>query len=135
MHSIAWLVAVSSVAAPRGPLFSWDRLPTFFHGSNASGPVNADALALMARFPLVTVEKFQGPCGWRPDASPSCDQEAQIIDVLKGVKAINPNVSTIFCTRTSSAQGCCFSCHRLAHCGRTRQHPPCHLFCRLQLGV
>ena len=119
MHgSIAWFVAVSSVAAPRGPLFSWDHLPTFFHGSNASGPVNADALALMARFPLVTVEKFQGPCGWRPDASPSCDQEAQIIDVLKGVKAINPNVSTIFCTRTSTAHGCCFTGRRLAHSQR-----------------
>jgi hypothetical protein len=64
------------------------------------GPVNPDALALMARFPLVTVEKFQGPCGWRSDASPSCDQEAQIISVLKGVKAINPNVSTVFCTCT-----------------------------------
>lgn len=86
-----------AIAARQGPAFTWETLPIFFHGSNASGPVNPGALALMARFPLVTVEKFQGPCGWRPDASPACDQESQIIDVLKGVKAINPNVSTIFC--------------------------------------
>jgi hypothetical protein len=90
--------------ARQGPAFTWDTLPIFFHGSNASGPVNPGALALMARFPLVTVEKFQGPCGWRPDASPACDQESQIIDVLKGVKAINPNVSTIFCTYACADQ-------------------------------
>jgi hypothetical protein len=88
----------------QGPAFTWDTLPIFFHGSNASGPVNPGALALMARVPLVTVEKFQGPCGWHPDASPACDQESQIIDVLKGVKAINPNVSTIFCTYACADQ-------------------------------
>ena len=36
----------------------------------------------------VTIEKFQ----WPANAS----QEATIVNVLKGVKAINPNVSTIF---------------------------------------
>ena len=90
------LATTSTPSAPQGPRFSWDTLPVFFHGSNASGPVNPAALALMARFSIVTVEKFQGPCGWQPDASPKCDQEAQIIAVLKGVKEINPNVSTVF---------------------------------------
>ena len=85
---------------PKPPKFSWDTMPVFIHGSNQSGPINAEAIHLMAKFPLVTVEKFQGPCGWRPNASPSCDQEAQIIGVLKNVKGINPNVSTIFCTQS-----------------------------------
>ena len=81
---------------PKGPRFSWDTLPVFFHGSNASGPVNSAGLQMMARFPLVTVEKFQGPCGWGPGASPTCDQEGQIIDVLRRVKDLNPNTSTVF---------------------------------------
>ena len=85
---------------PKPPKFSWDTMPVFIHGSNQSGPINAEAIHLMAKFPLVTVEKFQGPCGWRPNASPRCDQEAQIIGVLKNVKGINPNVSTIFCTQS-----------------------------------
>ena len=51
---------------------------------------------MMARFPLVTVEKFQGPCGWGKDPSPDCNEEGQIATVLKQVKQINPNVSTVF---------------------------------------
>jgi hypothetical protein len=62
----------------------------------AQGPVNQGALELMAKFPMVTVEKFQGPCGNSKAAAPACDQESQIIAVLKGVKAINPNASCIF---------------------------------------
>jgi hypothetical protein len=94
--------SAASAAAPppcatcRGPAFSWDTVPKFIHTSNATGPVNAGALALMARFPMVTVEKFQGACGNEKTSSPACDQEARIIEVLKGVKQINPNVSAIF---------------------------------------
>jgi hypothetical protein len=51
---------------------------------------------MMAKFPLVTVEKFQGPCGWDANASPACDEETQIVETLRGVKEINPNVSTVF---------------------------------------
>eukprot|EP01043_Picozoa_sp_COSAG02_P052848 COSAG02_NODE_5757_length_4062_cov_12.533687_2_plen_387_part_00 len=88
--------AATPCATCRGPAFSWDTVPKFIHTSNASGPVNADALALLAKFPMVTIEKFQGPCGNDPHATPACDQEARIIETLKGVKAINPEVSAIF---------------------------------------
>ena len=71
-------------------------MPVFIHTSNASGPINAAALQLMAKFPMVTVEKFQGPCGNSKSASPVCDQEKLIVAALKGVKALNPNVSTVF---------------------------------------
>jgi hypothetical protein len=81
-------IAVKSYA-PKGPRFSWDTLPVFFHSANTSGAVTPDGLALMARFPMVTIEKFQ----YNPEPT---HQEARIIDVLKGVKLINPNVSTIF---------------------------------------
>jgi len=90
------LLSVAAAARPKGPRFSWKTLPIFFHSSNSSGPVNEASLQLMARFPMVTVEKFQGPCGNSGHASPACNQEQQIVDALKGVKEINPNVSTIF---------------------------------------
>mmetsp|Transcript_20270 Transcript_20270/g.60557 ORF Transcript_20270/g.60557 Transcript_20270/m.60557 type:complete len:411 (+) Transcript_20270:74-1306(+) len=50
----------------------------------------------MAKFPMVTIEKFQGPCGYAKNASPACHQEDLIIDELRKVKEVNPNVSTIF---------------------------------------
>ena len=73
-------------------------MPVFIHGSNQSGPINAEAIHLMAKFPLVTVEKFQGACANSHDPlpTPACDQEKLIIDALKQVKSVNPNASTIF---------------------------------------
>jgi hypothetical protein len=66
---VASASASSAAAAPpcttcRGPAFSWDTVPKFIHTSNATGPVNAGALALMAKFPMVTVgEKQIGGAG------------------------------------------------------------------------
>ena len=113
--------AAAAPYVPKGPRFSFDTMPVFFHSSNASGPINEEAIRLMARFPMVvralvhipratpapavsreracraqTVEKFQGPCGNSVSASPACDQEAQIIEPLRAVKAIDPNISTVF---------------------------------------
>ena len=81
---------------PRGPRFSWDTLPVFYHGSNASGPASAAGVEVMARFPMVTVEKFQGPCAHSADPTPACHQEELIVAELKKVKAANPNISTVF---------------------------------------
>lgn len=88
-HSTSWYV-------PKAPRFSWETVPRFIHTSNMSGPVNAKSLKLMASFPMVTVEKFQGPCANENNATPACFEEDKIISVLRGVKAINPNASTIF---------------------------------------
>lgn len=46
IKSVALLASVLSARAytPKGPRFSWETLPIFFHGSNASGPVNEDGL-------------------------------------------------------------------------------------------
>ena len=94
----AGLAAAAPPHVPKPPKFSWDTLPAFIHGSNQSGPINAEAIQLMAKFPMVTVEKFQGPCAnsHSPLPTPACNQEKLIIDALKQVKAINPNTSTIF---------------------------------------
>ena len=97
---IAALALVASGASatyvPKGPAFSWDTLPAFFHCANSSGPMSEKSIALMAKFPMVTIEKFQGPCAQGASATPACDQEAVIVDVLRRVKAANANVSTIF---------------------------------------
>eukprot|EP00035_Acanthoeca_spectabilis_P031905 m.16199 g.16199 ORF g.16199 m.16199 type:complete len:450 (+) comp5025_c0_seq1:106-1455(+) len=83
--------------APQGPRFSWDTLPVFFHSSNSSGPYTDEAIQMIAsKFAMVTIEKFQGPCGYGPNASPACHQEDIILAELKKVKLANPNVSTIF---------------------------------------
>lgn len=44
----------------------------------------------------MTIEKFQGPCANAKTVSPACHEEVQIIEVLKNVKAIDENISTIF---------------------------------------
>ncbi len=87
------LVALCSLLTPssytpRAPRFSWDTLPVFFHSSIKNGPVDAANLAIAAKFPMVTIEKFQ----WPANAS----QEKTIVEVLKGVKEIDSNVSTVF---------------------------------------
>eukprot|EP00040_Diaphanoeca_grandis_P023282 m.126363 g.126363 ORF g.126363 m.126363 type:complete len:490 (-) comp29198_c2_seq1:160-1629(-) len=82
---------------PKGPKFSWDTIPVFFHSSNASGPYTDEAIEFIAKsFPMVTIEKFQGPCGYAKNASPACHQESLIVAELKRVKTVNPNVSAIF---------------------------------------
>ena len=53
----------------------------------------------MARFPLVTIEKWQGTCANANDPYPApgaCHEEAAIAGTLARVKAVDPNVSTIF---------------------------------------
>ena len=57
--SVVPLESLSHTPTGKGPRFSWDTLPVFFHSSNASGPYTADAAKVMARFPMVTIEKFQ----------------------------------------------------------------------------
>jgi hypothetical protein len=76
--------------------FSWDTLPVFAHGSNSTGPVNKGAIELLARFSVVTIEKFQGECANSGSPGPQCQQEAAITDVLQRVRMINPDVTTLF---------------------------------------
>lgn len=43
----------------RMPEFSWETVPVFAHTCNMSGPFNEDALSILAKFPMVTIEKGQ----------------------------------------------------------------------------
>ena len=42
------------------PQFSWDTLSVFFHSANSSGPYNEEALQIIAKFQMATIEKYMG---------------------------------------------------------------------------
>jgi hypothetical protein len=81
-----------ATAVPSWPRFSWDTVPVFYHSCNFTGPYTADAVAVMAKFPMVTVEKGQGV----QDATDPRRAEDKILEVLAAVKAVDANISTIF---------------------------------------
>ena len=63
-------------SACRKPAHSWRTIPVFFHGSDPNGTADGGftdlALDTITRFPLVTLEKWQGssvvPYTWQEDA-------------------------------------------------------------------
>jgi hypothetical protein len=88
-----WLLVAFCAAAtaePSWPRFSWDSVPVFYHSCNFTGDYTDDALKIITKFPMVTIEKGQAvevSAGYAED---------KIVGVLKRVKAIDPNISTIF---------------------------------------
>jgi hypothetical protein len=83
-------IVSAAVSPPAPPRFSWDTVPVFYHSCNYSGPYSDAALQVVAKFPMVTIEKGQQVFDGAPFA------EDAIVGTLKRVKALNPNISTIF---------------------------------------
>ena len=82
-------------SSARQPLFSWEKIPTFWHAGNASGPLNSTLLQFVASkgFAMATVEKMQAI------QSPpmSTDAEAKITQALLALKnASAGRISTCF---------------------------------------
>ncbi len=87
--------------------FSWERVQPFFHEDNVTGPYSDEAIQALARFPLITLEKWHGACeGWEAanesDHCPSisrssypCCEEDRITSDLRRVKTLNPNTTTV----------------------------------------
>ena len=66
------LACVSAASAASFPVFSWTTLPVFLHVSDESRCVwSAADLAVAARFPSVTIEKWQG-CALRGPTQEAC---------------------------------------------------------------
>ena len=82
------LPAVSAVL----PGHEWDTLAgqAFFHSSNISGFYADEAITFMAKFKIVTIEK------WMAIDPHNDTMSANIITTLRAVKAANPQVATIF---------------------------------------
>ena len=97
--------SLSDVPMPR---FSWDTLPVIFHSSNETAPIgmySPQSLEILAKYAVVTLEKYQGYNGFFPhhkqvnmkncqnesDVSQcGCCVEDNIEEVAKAIKAINP---------------------------------------------
>ena len=87
LFSALVLLPVSKAALP---VFSWDTLPVFFHSSNASGMYTKEALRVIAKYPMVTIEKWQSY-----DVKEIDDEDAMAV-FMKTVKEINPKAATYF---------------------------------------
>ena len=59
MLLLLFLVSVFGKSDSALPPFSWDTLPVFYHSSNQSGDFSRDALETIAKFSMVTIEKWQ----------------------------------------------------------------------------
>ena len=83
--------------AKPAPYWSWDTLPIAYHGANRSGLYTPEAEAQLARYSLVTLEKWYTPCGAQgpTQAGPECDVEDRMFGTFQRIKALNPNVTTI----------------------------------------
>ena len=94
MSAVVFTVVVAALVSTSGavlPQFSWDTLPVFFHSSNTSGPYSADAIRVIAKYPMVTIEKWQG------FDVPNVDDEDQMVLAMKAIKQATqkwPHIST-----------------------------------------
>jgi hypothetical protein len=97
LHGLLLLMLLQ-LAAPvqaAGPQFSWDTLPVFIQLGNNTGPFNDAAIDVLAKFDMVVLDKWQGPCGQQPSATPACDEEGVMLAEARRIKRANPNVSTL----------------------------------------
>ena len=87
---------VPSPARP-APYFSWDTVPRAFHGANRSGEFTPDALAALANYSLVTIEKWYTPCGGQgpSQAGPSCAVEDKMFAAFRALRALRPEHTNI----------------------------------------
>lgn len=77
----------------KGPTWSWDTFPAFFHSADVGGPgggFTEAALKTMTKFPMVTMEKWQGAT-----VKPYMYEEEAWLVGAKQIKAINPNITIV----------------------------------------
>ena len=92
--ALADAAALSPCTTCRGPQWTWDEFPAFFHGSDPNGTAGGGftqaALATIARFPIVTLEKWQGasitPYTWEEDA---------FVVAARQIKALSPHTAVV----------------------------------------
>ena len=78
----------------RQPAHSWSTIPVFFHGSDPNGTAGGGftdlALETITKFPIVTLEKWQGssvvPYTWQEDAW---------VESARQIKAIDPTITVL----------------------------------------
>ena len=98
---LAALLAFAPFVRAAWPVHSWATLPAFFHSStlNVAVPGAAD-LAIMARFAVVTIEKWQGcnstgayPGPARDPAAPVPTQAEATLATARALRALRPGIA------------------------------------------
>jgi len=97
-RAAALLSLVGAARAAQWPVHSWATLPVFFHSSVMNSLVPSDAdLAIMARYPAVTLEKWQGcnstGCYPGPCAAPAPTQAEATLATARKLKALRPSIA------------------------------------------
>ena len=90
IYQLVLCLTIVQFSSAKLPEFSWDALPVFFHSSNTSGLYSQQALQIIAKFQMVTIEK------WQSFDVKDIDDEDDMVAVMKAVKKVNPNVATYF---------------------------------------
>lgn len=91
----------SPVPDPNRPLpfWSWDTIPLAYHGANTTGLFSEAAVDQLAKYRMVTIEKWYTPCA-QPgpggsQGNASCDVEASMFDTFRALRTLNPNITNI----------------------------------------
>jgi hypothetical protein len=87
MFTLLAVVLLFGSANAALPQFSWDTLPVFFHSSNSTGQYNDDALKVIAKFQMVTIEKCMGL------EVKGIDDEDEMFLAMMVIKKLNPKVA------------------------------------------
>jgi len=91
------------------PRFSWDTLPVAWHGSNPSGMFSPENIQRLAKYPVVSIEKWQALDELYPDpdltwlncqhgtdvSKCGCCTEDKIVELAKAVKEVDPTITLI----------------------------------------
>ena len=90
---------VAPIVIPKAPttFWSWDRVPTSFHGAVKDRVFSSKEVARLAKYQMVTIEKWYTPCGSKgpTQSGPSCAVETKIERLMSRIRALNPNVTTV----------------------------------------
>jgi len=97
MGSFCLLLLISGARAScptcTSPTWSWDTLPAFFHSSEHNGPkggFSSIAMKTISKFPMVTIEKWQGD-----RVEPSIFEEQAWLVAARQIKQSSPKTTVI----------------------------------------
>lgn len=111
-HGLNHGSSLSPISTFKMPRFSWNTLPVSFHSSNETAPngmYSPESLKILAKYPLVTIEKYQGEERFFPNPNvrlPNCQNgtnvtlcgccvEDNIVAVGRAIKDIEPTTMVL----------------------------------------
>jgi len=103
-----FLCIAGNVMSQKMPRFSWGTIPVAHHGCNTSAPIgmySPESLRTLAKFAIVTLEKWQGingfPTRWDKCQNGTnvstcgCCTEDNIVAVAKEIKKVDPTTMVV----------------------------------------